>query len=202
MTTCCGVSDLTSERGGDRFAPDPLQSVCTTRRVHTPCARITWIAGRLLKLPLWSIVGLLLPVFAACQVNAIHHDEDRAAAEAAEVLKLIYLKADYEKAHARLEKELREKLSAGQLRDLVGQVEAGQGPVQELRLDSFLPMQGQRAMTVFFDGTNERGRTYHQVVLIGDAGSYKVGGIWVRGDPYPAEKLRQPFRQGVVVKRE
>lgn len=157
--------------------------------------------GRSFKLPLRFIACLIL-VLAACQVNVIHHDEDRAGAEAADVLKLIYLKADYESAHVRLAKELREKLSTSQLRDLVGQVEAGQGAVQELRLGSFLPMPGQRAMTVFFDGTNERGRTYHRIVVIGDARGYKVAGIWVRGEPYPAEKLRQTFRREVLIKRD
>ena len=138
----------------------------------------------------------------ACQVNVIHHDEDRAGAEAAEVLRLIYLKADYESAHDRLAKELREKLSPSQLRDLVGQAEAGQGAVLELKLGSFLPMPGQRAMAVFFDATNERGRTYHRVVMIGDAGGYKVAGLWVRGEPYPTDKLQQPFRREVLIKRD
>jgi hypothetical protein len=147
-------------------------------------------------------VGLVSVLLVACQANVIHHDEDRAAAEAATVLRLIYFMADYEGARARFEKELQEKLSAEELRGLVGKMEASSGAVQELRLESFLPMPGQRAMTVFFGGTNEHGRTYHRIVMVGDAASYKVGGIWVSWEPYPVEKLRQSFRQGLVLRRD
>jgi hypothetical protein len=142
-----------------------------------------------------AAVGLAL-VLAGCQLQppaVIRHDENRAAAEAAEVLGLVYIVRDYERAAARLHPDAR-AAGPAKLDGLVTGIESRRGSVQELWRDSFLPSPGERTMTVFFRALHERGPAYHRVTVLGDAGGYQVAELSVQGEPYPAEPSRQAFR--------
>jgi hypothetical protein len=146
--------------------------------------------------PTLSAAGLAL-LLAACQLQppavVIRHDENRAAAEAAEVLGLVYIARDYERASARLHTDAR-VAGPAMLDRLVTGIEARQGTVQELERDSFLPAPGERTMTVFFRALHERGPAYHRVTVLGDASGYRVAELSVQAEPYPAEPLRQVYR--------
>jgi hypothetical protein len=144
---------------------------------------------------LLAAAGIAL-LLAGCQVkppDMVRHDENRAAAEAAEVLGLVYIVRDYERAAARLHPDAR-VTGPAKFDGLVTGIEARRGGVQELERDSFLPSPGERTMTVFFRATHERGSAYHRVTVLGDAGGYQVAELSVQGDPYPAEPARQAFR--------
>jgi hypothetical protein len=133
----------------------------------------------------WYLV-LALCLLTACQVPVILHDEDMAASEAGAVLELLYIRGDHQATHCRLHPD----------------VQPGPGPVMQLRLDSYQPMPGQRAMIVFFEGANERGQTFHRITVLGDAGGYRVGGLFVQMAPYPLDKLRHRFSKSPLIGRQ
>jgi hypothetical protein len=144
----------------------------------------------------WVVmVAIELGLLAGCRVTAtvIRHDEQRAASEAAQILSLVYIARDYDRASERMHPERR--VARDELARLVARVEAEHGAVQGIARDSFLPMPGQNAMSLFFTADNEKGSTYHRVTVLGDADGYRVTGVDVQGEPYPLEQLRQAFRQ-------
>jgi hypothetical protein len=145
---------------------------------------------------------LVLCLLTACQFRVILHDEDRAASDAGAVLELLYIRGDHQATHRRLHPDVQPQVTLGQLVQLASHVTAGPGPVMQLRLDSYQPMPGQRAMIIFFEGVNERGQTFHRITVLGDAGGYRVGGLFVQMAPYPLDKLRHRFSKSLLIGRQ
>lgn len=144
-------------------------------------------------------VVMLLP---ACQFFVIVHDEDRAAAEAAAVLKLVYLDGDFQAAYRRLDSGLRPKTSPEQLASIAKQLDGAFGPLTRLTLEQYLPVGGQRMMKIFFTGSSERGVTFHQVTMIGDIRGYRVGGLFFAPAPYPEATHGHRFSRPMVLVRQ
>jgi hypothetical protein len=139
-----------------------------------------------------SVLGLLL---AGCglPLPVVRHDESRAAAEAVQVLGLVYMAHDYSRADARLHPGLRDGGEPLDLGRLAMDIEARRGSMQEVERESFLLVPGERMMTVFFRAVHERGPAYHRVTMLGDAEGYRASQLAVQTEPYPPERLRQPF---------
>jgi hypothetical protein len=137
----------------------------------------------------------LVLLLAACglPLAVVRHDETRAAAEAVQVLGLVYVAHDYGRAHARLHPGVRDGGELPDLGRLVANLEARRGSLQEVERDSFLPAPGERTMVVFFRAVHERGPTYHRVTLLGDAEGYRVSELAVQLEPYAPEPRRQPY---------
>ncbi len=139
---------------------------------------------------------------AGCRINVLNvsHDETRAVADANKVLSLLYLKGDYVSAYEGLAPETRKSLSSDALKALLETLRSRHGRLLSLRADSFAIMPGQKALTLFYVGTHEKGTSYHRVVVTGDASGYRVAGLWFSDQPYPEGNLRTKFRTRIEVK--
>lgn len=128
---------------------------------------------------------LSLALVGCVKVQVIKHDPYRAAEDAAVTLELMFFDEDYEAARATADESFRNATTTQGMSSLVDQFSAGLGPMKELRAEAYKPMNGQKAITLFFEGTHERGTSYYRVVVTGDSGGYRVFSIESSVKPFP-----------------
>ena len=134
-------------------------------------------------------------------VKVLLHDENKAAAEAGEFLRILFLESNFEKAYQKLSEESRNVTNPAGLQKITGMMKENIGNLKELQLDSFSPVPGQKAINIFYNGIKEKGLCYFRVFLTGDASSgYKVSGFFVANQPYPPKMYpRRKFNKSVII---
>jgi hypothetical protein len=143
---------------------------------------------------------LLVLCFSSCRVETVKHDPIKAVDDANDFLKALYLDENYPLALEVADVQLRQSLTANDLRQLVEGVKQERGKLKTLKADSYLMVQG-RGMELFYVGSYQKGPLYHRLVLMGDLPTgYKVSGVWYSLDPYPEQVLRRKFNQEILVK--
>ena len=139
------------------------------------------------------IINFIAILLYGCGVNIIIHDEDKAVTEANLVLEILFINENYKEAYDKFDPEFKKHYTSANLKQIVEQVRSEFGNLKEFQVDSFLPMPGKRAITLFYKGIHEDGVSYHRVVLVGDKKGYKVTGLLFAKQPYPEHKLRKKF---------
>jgi hypothetical protein len=130
-------------------------------------------------------VLLILALVGCVKVQVIKHNPYRAAEDASATLETMFFDQDYEATRAMADEGFRDKTTPQQMSSIVDQLNAVLGPMNELRAEAYKPMNGQKAITLFFEGTHERGTSYHRVVVTGDSGGYRVCSIESGDRPFP-----------------
>lgn len=142
---------------------------------------------------------LTVLALSSCKVESIRHEPSRAVSDTNQFLRALYFDEDYSRALVLADAQLRQSLSANDLKRLVEGIKQQRGKLRTLKADSYLMVQG-RGMELFYVGTYENGVVYHRLVLMGDATSgYRVSGVWYSTDPYPEQALRRKFDQDINV---
>ena len=138
------------------------------------------------------IVSLLLSL-SACHSQSVRHSPVKAAFDANQFLKALYFDEDYPGALRLTDEQLRQSVTADDLKKMVNGMKQERGALKRLRADSYLMTQGE-TMELFYTGEYEKGVLHHRLVLMGDASSgYRVSGVWFQPDPYPENPLRRKF---------
>ena len=144
------------------------------------------------------IVSLILPL-SACHLQSVKHSPVKAAFDANQFLKSLYFDEDCPGALRLADEQLRQSVTADDLKKMVDRVKQERGTLKTLRADSYLMTQGQ-TMELFYIGEYEKGLLYHRLVVMGDASSgYRVSGVWFQPDPYPKNALRRKFDGEIFV---
>lgn len=106
------------------------------------------------------ILGGCMP--SLCSSSIIVHDEDTAAKQGGEFLKIFYMDKDIKKAYSMFYPGP-QKATISDAKKLHDTVIDALGDMTILRSDSFQPMPGQKAITVYFTGEHEKGTSYHML---------------------------------------
>ncbi len=131
------------------------------------------------------LILLTLSLVGCVKVQIIKHDPYRAAEDASATLGAMFFEQDYEAARAMADESFRDTTTVQDMATCVAQLSASFGPMNELRAKAYKPMNGQKAITLFFEGTHEKGMSYHRVVVAGDSGGYRVFSIESADRPFP-----------------
>lgn len=146
------------------------------------------------------ILGVLA-VLAGCGSNAIRHDPGLAVAEANKLLRTLYFDEDYTRAYDELDPGHKVHYEPDHLRQTVDQMRDLFGNIEELQAYSYELISTERSITLYYKGTNQRGASYHRVVLVGDADSgYKVTGVFLASQQYPGPKLHLKSPKDALIK--
>jgi hypothetical protein len=146
------------------------------------------------------ILLFLIITNCGCSVTTIYHDEELAIAEANSFIKTYYLEEAPDKAFQMLDFEVRKTLTIGNLKDVLLTLVAKVGKAKRFTFDSFEPMPGQKAMTLYYECEHEKGKTFHKLVLLGDVSSgYAVGGTFFKLVPYPKNKLNKTLEKEYII---
>ncbi|HBB94678.1 MAG TPA: hypothetical protein DC054_04750 [Blastocatellia bacterium] len=141
---------------------------------------------------------ILLPF--GCNVQTVTHDPVKAVSDTNGFLKALYLEENYPKALSLADVQLRQSVTADDLREIVAGIKQRCGSLKTLRADSYLMTPGS-TMELFYVGTYETGTLYHRLVLVGDVSSgYRVAGVWYQAEDYQEQPLRRKFDQDLLVK--
>ena len=141
------------------------------------------------------IILSLSLALSACRFQSVRHSQFKAATDANQFLKALYVDEDCARA---LQLAAIRSVTAEDLKKMVDQIKQERGSLKKLRADSYLMTPGQ-TMELFYIGEYEKGALYHRLVLIGDSSGYKVTGVWFKSDPYPEHSLRRKFDGGILV---
>lgn len=126
-----------------------------------------------------------------CQVQTVRHEPVQAVRDTNNFLKALYVEEDYPKALELADVQLRQSLTATDLRQLVEGIKQQHGKLKTLKADSYLMTPGS-TMELFYIGEYEKGNLYHRLVLMGNVSQgYKVSGVWYKDEPYPEQPLRR-----------
>jgi len=131
-------------------------------------------------------MGIVALALLGCvKFQVIKHDPERAARDAGAVMETLFFDGDYVTAYGMFDAGLQEIVTTEQIGALADQVAASWGPMVDMRVTSYKPVNGQKAMTLFFEATHERGQSYYEVVVSCDSGGYKVYTLNVSATPFP-----------------
>lgn len=123
----------------------------------------------------------------------------KAALDANQFLKALYLDENPSEALKLCDEQLRNPGATEALTKLINQIKAERGHLKSLAADSYLMVQGP-GMELFYVGTYENGVLYHRLVVVGDISTgYKVSGVWFQHEPYPQSQLRRKFEVEIPV---
>lgn len=162
------------------------------RGARGPAARRPRRAARL-------VPALCLLFAGACgaRVAVLSHDENLAAASAAEFAHTAYVERDYERALGLLTDRVRDITSRKQLQDDVESMHSEGFPTRVWIVD-FEPMPGRPLMTLYGEGENDTSHRYYSFVVDGTKSrGYTVAGFWHQLQPFPPDPLRQPLEAPV-----
>lgn len=140
--------------------------------------------------PLYLLLFLYL---SGCglKVEAIHHDEQKAAKKALEFAKIAFVSQDYTYAYAMTSKHFMDKFSLDNFRQTILEMHKNVFPATVHATD-FEPMLGQKSMLIYIVGENDNKKLYYKVVLDGTADAdYKISGFYKKDSPYPKTSLRK-----------
>jgi hypothetical protein len=99
-----------------------------------------------------------------------------------------------------LDVETRKNLAIGDLKNVLATFVSNVGKAKRFTFDSFEPMPGQKAITLYYECENEKGKTFHKLVLIGDVSSgYAVGGFFFKPVPYPRSNLSKTLEKEYII---
>jgi hypothetical protein len=146
------------------------------------------VATRLKEVPVRRIAVILLLMMAvtACvKVQLIKHDPNKAVEDASATLGVLFFENDVDVAYPMFDEGFRNATTKEQMSSMLGQITAAVGPMTELQAEGYQPVNGQKAMTLFYQGTFERGGSYLRVVVSGDSGGYKITSLNTSGSPFP-----------------
>ncbi len=133
-----------------------------------------------------AILLLLTVALMGCvKVQLIKHNPNKAVEDANATLRVLFFENDVDAAYPMFDEGFRNATTKEQMSSMLGQITAGVGPMTELRAEAYQPMNGQRAMTLFYEGIYERGGSYLRVVVSGDSGGYRIVSLNMSGSPYP-----------------
>jgi hypothetical protein len=138
-----------------------------------------------------------MAVFAlsACiKVQVIKHNPHKAVEDASATLELLYFEGNSDAAWATCDEAFRSVTTAQDMASGANQMVAALGPMNELRAEAYQPIQGQKAMTLFYEGRHERGSSYHRVVVTGDSGGYRIFSIESGSTPFTELGLSDVYR--------
>jgi len=125
----------------------------------------------------------------AC-VSVISHDEKAAANAATEFANAAFVDRDFAKAHELMAPDLRGRIAADKLPDLIAEMHPDSFPSQVVATD-FEPMPGQRGMVIYLKGQGDTVEMYYRFVMEGDgAAGYRVTGLFRGNAPYVSTNKR------------
>jgi hypothetical protein len=146
----------------------------------------------------FTIASLILSL-PACQFRSVRHSPVKAAVDANKFLKVLYFDEDYRGALRLADEQLRQSVTASELKKTVDEMKQQLGALKTLRADSYLMTQGE-TMELFYTGEYEKGVLHHRLVLLGNASSgYRVSGVWFQVYPYQENRLRRKFDDEIYV---
>jgi hypothetical protein len=116
------------------------------------------------------------------------------------VLVDVYFRADYKKAMRDMAPHVRDSASEDDLRELAESLIDSHGELMELQRDSFERVPGRDAIVLYYAGINERGPTYHRVLLRGEEETYRVAGLFWSEEPFKSSSVREKFDGGAVIR--
>lgn len=132
-----------------------------------------------------ALLFLVACALSACvKVQFIKHNPHKAAEDASATLELLFFEGNGDAAWAMCDEELRSVTTAQDMASLASQLSMALGPMNELRAEAYQPIQGEKAMTLFYEGTHERGPSYHRVVVTGDSGGYRIFSLETAATPF------------------
>jgi hypothetical protein len=132
------------------------------------------------------ILLLLVTALAGCvKVQLIKHNPNKAVEDASATLRVLFFENDVDAAYPMFDEGFRNATTKEQMSSILGQITAAVGRMTELQAEGYQPVNGQKAMTLFYEGTFERGGSYIRVVVSGDSGGYKITSLNTSGSPFP-----------------
>ena len=151
-----------------------------------------------------AILLLLTASLMGCaKVQVSKHDPNKAVEDASATLKVLFLENNVDAAYPMFDDEFRNVTTKEEMSSMLGQTAASVGPMTELQAQAYAPIYSQKAMTIFYKGTHERGVSYFRVVVSGDSGGYRIDSLNVSGIPYPEAQSPDVhyFEQPIVMVR-
>lgn len=159
-----------------------------------------------LNLILTAILGCLFfsgCVFHVSNLHIIYHDEDRAALEAAQALKLIYFDQNFQAAFDRWIPEFKEHNKADDFKKVVDWFTKKYGKLSKIQSDSYQTVFGKKAIIIFFTSMAERENPVFRVWMDGDGKEgYKVRAIYIQDRFLTGDKPRLPFKKPITITPE
>lgn len=124
-------------------------------------------------------------------VQMLVHDEVDAAKAANEFANTAFIEKDYQKTYLLFADVAKKSVTLDNFSNAISNMHPTGFPT-EVRATEFEPASGQKGMSIFLKGKNEKEEFYYRFYMAGTKlEGYKVGGFFRGNGPYPPSKLRK-----------
>ena len=128
----------------------------------------------------------------SCRSTLIHHDEDKAAAQAVQFANVAFVQQDFLSACLLFEGPPKIVYSVEMITKSIKNLHPSEYPSVVVARE-FEPMPGQESMNIYLYGESENEMFYYRLNMHGTASSgYRVSGFSRANEPYPS-KLKRPL---------
>jgi len=132
--------------------------------------------------------------YAQFKFTVIVHEEKDAAKIATEFANTAFIIKNYQKAYLLLSDDTKKSVNFDIFSDAILKMHPTGYP-EEVIATEFEPSPGQKGMSIFLKGKNDKEEFYYRFYMVGTKPEgYKVGGFFRGNRAYPPSQLRQPLK--------
>ncbi len=127
----------------------------------------------------------------------LRHDPDSAARTAVGFAKCAFMQGDIVSSYSKLSERTKRTLSLAEYERALSAMHPAGRPLS-LEATEYERVPSKPMIYIYLDGWNASERFYYRLVLEGTANAgYTVSGLFRGSGPYPASRLRTPFRHAL-----